>query len=235
MKDELFLFKQFSVDQAHCPMKINTDGVLLGAMAHHPSPWQILDIGTGTGVIALMLAQRFPAAQVEAVEIDAQAADTANRNFKNADFVNRPVVHHTSFENFSTTKKYDLIVSNPPFFVNDLKNPDVRKTTARHTNESFFQCLLQKSAAMLNEGGKLWLILPVKQAEKIVADASAHGLVLAERIQVYSDISKPAFRQICCFSNRNEDFTEQDFVIYQSHNTYTEVYRRLLKDFFLIF
>src|SRR3954468_23378981 len=116
----MFQFKQFAVDQTGCAMKINTDGVLLGALATADEPGNILDIGTGTGVIALMLAQRFANATVDAVEIDQQAARTAESNFNNSVFSNRANLYAEAFESYlsRSDKKYELIVSNPPFYIN---------------------------------------------------------------------------------------------------------------------
>ena len=120
---DLFHFKQFSIDQSGCGMKVNTDGVLLGALVQATDPQSILDIGTGTGVIALMLAQRFSVAEIEAIEIDQAAYETALMNFNNLRFSNRLKAHNNSFQKFSVEqpdKRYDLIVSNPPFFLNSL-------------------------------------------------------------------------------------------------------------------
>ena len=112
----VFRFKEFVVDQSGCAMKINTDGVLLGAMATALHPQRILDVGTGTGVISLMLAQRFPAVVIDAIEIDAKAADTARRNFEASPFSGRISCHPVSLGDFEPRAPYDLIVSNPPFF-----------------------------------------------------------------------------------------------------------------------
>jgi tRNA1Val (adenine37-N6)-methyltransferase len=120
----MFHFKQFGVDQSGCAMKINTDGVLLGVLAEANNPKTILDIGTGTGVIALMLAQRYNHAIINAVEIDPAAAQTASNNFKNSSFNKRITLFAQSFEDFFnefSDRRYDLIVSNPPFFINSLK------------------------------------------------------------------------------------------------------------------
>jgi tRNA1Val (adenine37-N6)-methyltransferase len=196
----------------------------------------ILDIGTGTGVIAMMLAQRFADAKVDAVEIDAAAAATAHKNFSDSSFAARMDVFPLSFEEFSTTVKYDLIVSNPPYFVNDLKSPGKRKEVARHTHEDFFNTLLRKAAVMLNPEGLLWLILPVKQAEKVVVNAVLYKFYPSRLIHIHSDKTKPAFRQIIGLDfNRNEPLQEEHVYIYEAKDRYTEQYKQLLKDFFLAF
>ncbi|WP_316847992.1 tRNA1(Val) (adenine(37)-N6)-methyltransferase [Pedobacter psychrodurus] len=216
-------------------MKINTDGVLLAATVAHPSPSAILDIGTGTGVIALMLAQRFPHANIHAVEIDEQAAETAGRNFQSSVFSERLTVKHVSIEEYSHTQQFDLIVSNPPFFVNDLKSEEERKGIARHAHEDFFAMLIEKSNALLADGGMIWLILPIKQADEVIGYASHYGLSLVERIHIHSDENKPTFRQIICLKKGEAVLKENDFYIYESLKQHTQEYKLLLSDFFLAY
>lgn len=231
----IFRFKQFEVDQAGCAMRINTDGVLLGASAAHPHPVAILDIGTGTGVIAMMLAQRFPEAKVDAVEIDIPAAATADRNFTNSPFAARTAVFPLSIEDYVPAEKYDLIISNPPYFVNDLKNPEKRKEIARHADAYFFDMLLRKASAMLKEDGALWLILPVRQAEKVVVNAVLQKLFPRKIIQIYSDVTKEPFRQIICLGFGMQTVVHEQVYIYAAEGIYTDQYKQLLRDFFLAF
>lgn len=231
----IFKFKQFEVDQTGCAMKINTDGVLIGAMANHHAPKNILDIGTGTGVIALMLAQRFPDANIHAVEIDGQAAKTAGRNFQSSVFSERLSINHIAIEQYNNNEKFDLIVSNPPFFVNDLKNEEFRKGIARHAGEDFFGLLVEKSNSLLADDGQIWLVLPVKQADEVIAIASQYDLSLAERINIHSDENKPTFRQMICLKKGKTLLKESDFNIYQSLKEHTKAYKLLLKDFFLAY
>lgn len=231
----IFKFKQFEVDQAGCAMRINTDGVLLGATVKHPSPTAILDIGTGTGVIALMLAQRFPEATIHAVEIDQQAAETANKNFQFSVFSERLTINHTSIEQYEYAQQFDLIVSNPPFFVNDLKSEEFRKGIARHADDDFFSMLIRKSSGLLADEGMIWLILPVKQADEVIGIAAYYNLSLAERIHIHSDQSKPTFRQMICLKKGETVLRERDFNIYESFKQHTTAYKELLKDFFLAF
>ncbi len=216
-------------------MRINTDGVLLGSVASHTGPAAILDIGTGTGVIALMMAQRFPRAKIDAVEIDDLAAQAAAANFKSSAFANRTAVHQTDIAHYATEQRYDLIVANPPYFVNDLKNKEKRKELARHADESFFTTLLDKTSALLTAQGALWLILPVKQAEWVVAYAVLHGLFPAQILHVHSDEQKPEFRRIICLVFQHTSIRKAHFYIYKSPGVYTEAYKQLLKDFFLGF
>lgn len=232
----IFKFKQFQVDQEGCAMKINTDGVLLAAMVQsHSSPRAILDIGTGTGVIALMLAQKFRDAEVTAVEIDASAAQTAKQNFKNSVFKERIQLSNIAIEQYSNLKPFDIVVSNPPFFVNDLKNPEKRKELARHADENFFYVMMEKVAIFLSAIGTLWLILPPKQADLVIELGSKKQLNPSKIIHVFSDATKPEFRQILCLDYSQRKAQHEDFYIYESNQIYTEAYKLLLKDFFLAF
>ena len=232
----IFKFKQFQVNQNGCAMKINTDGVLLGAIAVQQQAVHILDIGTGTGVIAMMMAQRFSEAKVDAVEIDPGAAAAAEQNFLHSPYAARMKAYAVAFEKFTTMVKYDLIISNPPYFVNDLKNPEKRKEIARHADEDFFDMLLRNAASMLNIYGSLWLILPVKQAEEVAVHAVLYKLYPGRIIHIYSDQSKPEFRRILCLHFRDtKPLQEEHVYIYESQGKYTDQYKQLLKDFFLAF
>ncbi|WP_432714288.1 tRNA1(Val) (adenine(37)-N6)-methyltransferase [Pedobacter sp.] len=231
----IFKFKQFEVDQTDCAMKINTDGVLLGAVAGHPAPQRILDIGTGTGVIAMMLAQRYLEAFVDAVEIDRPAAIRAATNFKQSLFADRLMVNWVDIASFKTDARFELIVSNPPYFVNDLKNPEARKGIARHTDEDFFNILLLKVAQLLADDGVFWVILPVKQAGQLIVNAVLQRLFPSKIIHVYSDAGKTEFRQIVCFSFQSVSIIHENFYIYQTEGLYTNAYATLLKDYFLAF
>ncbi|WP_316809227.1 tRNA1(Val) (adenine(37)-N6)-methyltransferase [Pedobacter agri] len=231
----IFKFKQFEVDQSGCAMKINTDGVLIGAMATSTAPKNVLDIGTGTGVIALMLAQRYQEAEVHAVEIDQLAAEAARKNFEHSKFSERLSVDHISISNYYPSQQFDLIVSNPPFFVNDLKNKEERKGIARHADENFFELLVQQSNTLLNEKGILYLILPVKQALEVVSEAAKYQLLLTHQINIHSDENKPAFRQIIGLSKTKQILVETNLYIYESMGKHTPEYKRVLSDFFLAF
>ncbi len=235
MDRNVFKFKQFAVDQAGCAMKVNTDGVLLAALAESEGCKTILDIGTGTGVIALMLAQRFKKATIHAIEIDEVASATAEKNFKDSAFSNRLTVNNIAIEHYTTTKKFDLIVSNPPYFVNDLRNAEEKKGIARHANQQFFEDLILKVDELLTPNGCFWFILPVKQAELLIKDAKHHGLTVSKQILVHSDQSKPAFRWIVCLNRFKNEAEIEHFYIYEAEKVYTEAYKLLLKDFFLAY
>lgn len=236
MSKTIFRFKQFSVDQKGSAMKINTDGVLLAAKATSIAPKYILDIGTGTGVIALMLAQRFPEAEVHALEINTSAAECAEKNFKDSPFSERMSLYATDFNDFIPKVEYDLIVSNPPFFINSLKNPDENKTTARHVQEEFFESLFSKTYKWLTATGTFQLIWP-----HLIRDLSLERGFLSEwTIPKETDIrsfeSSEAIRVISVLSKQEaRDISKDEFVIYREKGKYTTEYLNLLKPFFLNF
>jgi tRNA1Val (adenine37-N6)-methyltransferase len=216
---------------------VNTDGVLLAALAEHNNPETILDIGTGTGVIALMLAQRFPAAEVHAVENDAPSAATAARNFQSSPFAERLAMHPVSFQDYfaSTQLKYDLIVSNPPFFLNSLTNPNEQKKAARHTGIKFFEELLEDSSAHLSSAGKLALILPVEITPQITSLAASLGLNVHTQIAVRSFNSSKDHRHILIFGFGKQEMQNEAFFIYKQEKKYSQQYITALKPFFTIF
>ncbi|MDN3547366.1 tRNA1(Val) (adenine(37)-N6)-methyltransferase [Mucilaginibacter aquaedulcis] len=234
----LFRFKQFSVDQTGCAMKINTDGVLLGALADFNQPQSVLDIGTGTGVITLMLAQRFPMAQIDAVEIDEGAAATAEGNFENSPFYERLTLHASGFEEFFAThpeKSYDVIVSNPPFYINSLLSPGSQKNLAKHAGDGFFKGMMNKVSKHLTPNGACWLILPVDTAMLVKSLALSFGLYVQKIIKIRSFDHDEPHREILVFVLDASLITEETLVIYDGPKVYTQQYQELLRNFLIIF
>lgn len=234
----MFHFKQFSVDQTGCAMKINTDGVLLGALAGTDKPESILDIGTGTGVIGLMLAQRFNTAQIDAVEIDGNAAQTAAANFAASPFAGRLKLYAASFEQFfkdNPGSKYNLIVSNPPFYINSLKSPGAGKQLAKHADDDLFGNMMSLIPAHLNDGGQLWLILPIDTAGLVKELAADNQLYLNEALNILSYPTSAPHRQILVFGKNQTKLQQSDFVIYDAPKQYSGQYRTALHNFFTIF
>lgn len=219
-------------------MKVNTDGVLLGALAGGNGAKNILDIGTGTGVIALMLAQRFAESEIDAVELDRAAGLTALKNLKSSPFARRLNVFSQSFQQYfasNETKRFDIIVSNPPFYIQSLPSADAEKTLAKHADGSFFEELVSSCAKHLADNGLLWLILPLPTAELVKQLATAHGLVLQQRISIKSYLYSDPHREILTFTKYQTEIKEKRFCIYSLPKVYTDEYRELLKDFLTIF
>jgi tRNA1Val (adenine37-N6)-methyltransferase len=234
MSKSIFRFKQFSVDQKGSAMKINTDGVLLAAKTTSIAPKSILDIGAGTGVIALMLAQRFPEAEVHALEINDNAAECARKNFRGSPFSERLSLYPTDFNDFTPQVNYDLIVSNPPFFINSLKNPDINKTVARHVQEEFFENLFSKTHNWLTDTGTFQLIWPPLIKELSLEKCFLSKWFIQKETYVRSFESSDAIRVISVLSKQEiGDVSKEEFVIYKEKGKYTTEYLNLLKPFFL--
>lgn len=234
----IFRFKQFVVDQTGSTMKINTDGVLLGAIATVAQPKRILDIGTGTGVIALMLAQRFPDTLVDAIEVDAVAAQLAGDNFAESAFAARISIQAVALADFQPVDAFDLIVSNPPFFMDALKSRDYRKLISRHTDVSFYSQLLERAVGWLTEKGSLQLVLPIPLAEWLGQRAvDEFGLVVQGQRDIRSFAANPPIRRILAIGKTflADTVVNGELVIYEQKGVYSDTYRVLLKDFFLAY
>lgn len=219
-------------------MKVNTDGVVLGALADANFPKTILDIGTGTGVIALMLAQRFPEAEIDAVEIDKLAATTAAVNFQASPFAKRLKSFPLDIAHYFMVypeKTFDLIVSNPPFFLNDLKSADKSKEVARHTDVEFFKNLCFSVSQFLAKNGHFWVILPQKSIEIVKNEAKMHKLHCQKIIHIKSFEQAEAHREVVCFGFESLPLCEEELVIYATEKVYTSHYQVLLQDFLTIF
>lgn len=183
MANPYFRFKKFTVYHDKCAMKVGTDAVLLGAWADTSFCRNILDIGTGTGIIALMLAQRSQAT-VEAIDIDKEACVQATENAAASPYTERIKVVHASCADFAASnqqKRYDLIVSNPPYFINSLKCPDNKRTVARHTDTLLLSDLIREAQTLLSPSGRIALVLPYERLEEVKALASANHLYICRR------------------------------------------------------
>ena len=231
----IFQFKQFSVNQDNCAMRINTDGVLLGALARTENPSRILDIGTGTGVIAMMVAQQYQQAHIFAVEIDPLAAQKANENFDNSPFSARLSLIHGDIFHYQASAPFDLIISNPPFYTNSLHNPDPRKKVAKHTDIVFFQNLIQYASTHLHKNGVLQIIVPSDLLDLLIAESLNHQLHLIDKLAIRSFKETDVIRYILSFSNIKKELEWKEFVIYQERSVYSDEYKTLLKPYFLAF
>ncbi len=232
----IFRFKQFEVDQGNCAMKINTDGVIIGAMAYQERAARILDVGSGTGVIALMLAQRHPHALLDAVEIDKEAHVQAAYNFRQSIFADRLRSIHSDFRDFHPDASYDLIVSNPPFYTKSLHNPDPRKKLAKHTDFLFFEGLLDFVARHLSLSGEFHCILPVALAEEILSEMlSKRKLYLQRRVNISSYPDADPIRSLLVIGKETCVVEYDTLIIYERPTEHTEDYKNLLKPYFLAF
>lgn len=221
-------------------MKVGTDGVLLGAWAGSTCPRRILDIGTGTGLIALMLAQRFPEAEITAIEIDSQACEEASGNFNRSPWTSRLKLICGDFLNLPTEifgEPFDLIVSNPPFFTNGALAPDAARLTARHEITLPLERLVETAAALLSPTGQISLILPADHEGRVRETAVFNRLELSRMIHVSTVPSKPPRRLLVELTNNDRDtICEPDLLsIHSADGNFTDKYINLLKDFYLNF
>ena len=227
-----FQFKQFFIYQDKTAMKVGTDGVLLGAWANLLGQ-DIIDIGTGTGLMSLMLAQRFPDSVIDALEIDQDAFLQAKENFEDSTFNNRLSIYHTSLQGFSTQKKYDLIVSNPPFFtVNDTVDFDARKQ-ARQQETLTFSDLISKTSQLLKLDGLASFIIPYDQMDDFCTIAAQNDLKLGRVVYIKGNETSQIKRVLLEFSFEEKNLVEQQLTIEVGRHQYTQDYINLTKAFYL--
>lgn len=218
-------------------MKLSTDAVLLGAFVHDGGAGSILDIGSGSGIIALMLAQR-TAARITALEPHAGSAADARSNFENSPWTSRLDLVEMRVQDFAASHliKFDQIVSNPPFFNNSLPSPYHDRTLSKHTQSLTFEDLLSAVQKLLEPAGAFSVIIPATDEEGFRSQALAYGLVEHRRLIVYPKRSKPANRILIEYNlTDTQRFEESTLVIRTENNDFTNDYRLFTKDFYLHF
>ena len=232
-----FQFKQFSLEQDNCAMKIGTDGVLLGAwapIAHEL--FSVLDIGTGTGIIALMVAQRSNAAQIDALEIEENAYEQATDNFENSPWNERLFCFHAGLDEFmeEPEDEYDLIVSNPPFYAEDYKTNDDQRDLARFQDALPFEDLIEAADLLLSENGILAVIIPFKEEKRFLALANEFELYPSKITQVKGTLTAEIKRSLLALSRTKIDTPLIDELIIEiGRHEYTPEYIALTQEFYL--
>lgn len=230
MSNSSFQFKQFTVFQEKCGMKVGTDGTLLGAWASGGS--RILDIGTGTGLIALMMAQRFPESEVTGVDIDHDAAVQASENVMRSPFADRVRIVEADIRQFDG--QYDCIVSNPPFFEDSLLSPDAQRTKARHTVDLPFDSLFQRVKSLLTADGVFSLIVPFNFRNRILEEAALAGFFLKSDWAVKTMPQKAPKRFLLSFSRHStEDIDTGVGVLEDAPGQRSAWYRQLTDTFYI--
>ena len=212
-------------------MKVGTDGLLLGAWAQGGK--HVLDIGTGTGLIALMMAQRFPDAHVDAIDIDADAASQAEDNARRSPFADRVAVRCVSLQEYVAEREYESIVCNPPFFTQSLQSPDSKRTLARHSVALPFDDLFRHARRLMSDDGVLSIVVPSDALSQIETAAVMNNLFLVRRCFVRTTRKKPARRLLLSFSQKPSPFHDEEGVIQEAVNEPSEWYRNLNCDFLL--
>jgi len=231
-----FQFKQFYLAQNNCAMKVGTDGVLLGAWADIDKADNILDVGTGTGLIALMLKQRAhkkgkAEVNISALEIDKSAFLQASENFDNCPWHNINI-YHADFNHFKSNLKFDLVVSNPPYFVNSLKGPDASRNTARHTCSLSFKTLIAQFCIITHDKGRLALVLPYDALAEIKQLSKEFDLSISKLVYIFTKHNKPAKRILIELSKIGIQCESRDLYIH-AHKGYSQDFINLTQDFYL--
>lgn len=224
----VFAFKDFVVHQDNSPLKVNTDAILLGAaIPFVPEQASVLEVGTGNGVIALLLALRFPTASITGIDPHLGAFSDAQLNFQHSTFFKRLQARHCSLADLSGTEKYKLIVSNPPYFIDSLMAEKLDEQQAKHISaEAYFELLAQMQAKLTTEG-QLWLILPPKVASQTIDFFARKGFYCTQKLRFHANPSKPDKRWMLCFEGQESVCKVQEFYIRNTDGTYHADYRQL--------
>jgi tRNA1Val (adenine37-N6)-methyltransferase len=233
----MFTFKQFTVQQDRCAMKVGTDGVLLGAWCPiENNPKSILDIGAGTGILALLLAQRTQAEQIDAIEIDEEAYEQCVENFENSPWNDRLFCFHADVEEFidEPEDEYDLIISNPPFYSEDFKTNNEQRDLARFTDALPFDTLVETAALLLSENGVFAVIIPFKEETNFIELCANYDLFPVKATRVRGNPTSEIKRSLLAFKRYELSVLEADeLVIETARHLYTLEYIELTKDFYL--
>lgn len=238
MPNNYFQFKQFTVQQEKCAMKVCTDACLFGAYAADESKkskikiQNVLDIGTGTGLLSLMLAQKFDAV-IDAVEIDEQAYIQAKENFEQSPWKERLNIFNEDILHLKTQKKYDCIISNPPFYELDLKSDNRSKNAARHDTALTLQQLLQCADKFLNDDGVFAVLLPYHRVDYFIETATELNLHTFKKILVKQTPSHNFFRGIALLQREKTNLSNEEIIIKDETGNYTSTFAALLKDYYL--
>ncbi|MDA3905675.1 MAG: methyltransferase [Bacteroidales bacterium] len=236
MSVDYFQFKQFIVHHTYSTMKVGTDAVLLGTLSDIPEKGKILEVGTGTGVISLILAQRSKA-QITAIDIHQASVWEARANFKESPWTERLKALMISYQLYAAQGnpiRYDLIISNPPFFENDLKSTDINRNIARHNDHLSYRDFLLASRYFISEIGQLCLILPLTEAQIFIEEAKNSGFYLQKKIEIKPKPEKEANRLILSFGKQIlNEIQKNSITIRNNDNTYSETYKKLTEDFYV--
>jgi tRNA1Val (adenine37-N6)-methyltransferase len=236
MSAKPFVFKEFTINQDQCAMKIGTDAVLLGSWATlHKNPFSILDIGSGTGVLALMLAQRSQAEIIDAIEIEDEAYEQCVDNFEQSPWSDRLFCYHASLNEFveEIEDEYDLIICNPPFYSEDYKTDNNQRDLARFQDAMPFAHLLESVSILLSENGIFSVVIPFKEEKKFIELGSNFNLHTDRILHIKGNANSEIKRSLITLSFNKSDIETEELVIETSRHQYTQDYINLTKDFYL--
>ena len=233
----MFQFKQFNINQERCAMKIGTDAVLLGAWCPiNNNPFSILDIGAGTGILSLMLAQRSNASQIDAIEIEENAYEQCVENFEASHWGDRLFCYHASLNDFinEPEDQYDIIISNPPFYSEDYKTDNSQRDLARFQDALPFEELVKATTLLLSENGIFTVIIPFKEENRLLNLCAQAELFPIKMTRVKGTPTGPIIRSLIAFKRYELPvLSANELVIETSRHVYTEAYTKLTRDFYL--
>ena len=235
MAKNSFQFKQFTIYQDQCAMKVGTDGTLLGAWANAPvAAARILDIGTGTGLVALMMAQRFPEAQVVGIDIDADAVQQAQENVVASPFSDRIMINREDATKMDDKEGYDAVVCNPPYFVDSLLCPQDQRTLARHAVSLTYESLMHAASKLLKTNGVLSLVIPADNQNHAESAAAFEGLFLHRICLIKTTPNKLPKRHLVEFRKQPvERVSFEEQILESSPGQRSDWYHHLTKDFYI--
>lgn len=230
-----FSFKQFDIDDSGCGMKIGSDSVVLAPwfLNHYRDAGTLLDVGAGSGLLSLMGAQILPSAQIIGVEIDASAASAAQNNAALSPWASRIGIINQDITQFAPNQKFDLIISNPPYFTNGESSPETRRAAARHQSELTFSTLLKFASRHLSPNGHLGFISPVEQESDIIFEAELAGLKLSRLCRLQTAVGKAPKRLLWDFAKQDVLAEMSTLAMRDFSNEYTSEYKILVEPFYL--
>lgn len=231
-----FQFKQFTIQQDKTAMKVGTDGVLLGAWANLDfNPNSILDIGAGTGLIALMMAQRCDTETIDAIELNDEAYEQTVENFESSDWADRLFCYHASLDEFTDEidEKYDFIISNPPFYTSTYKELSEERAMARHAESLTYADLLESTSKLLSENGNCAFIIPFEEEENFLKIATENHLYPNRITHVKGALNTAVKRSLLQLSFLKTEPIQSELTLELSRHNYTEEYKSLVQDFYL--
>ena len=233
MSNPYFQFKQFTVRHDKCAMKVGTDGVLLGAWAPVQNAKYILDVGAGSGLISLQLAQRNPWASITSIEIDPAAAAQAKENIQSSPWSDRMEVLCSDFRDYHAENKFDLIVSNPPYFVDSLECPDRQRAAARHNDSLTYEELLEGVNRLLAADGLFTVVIPTDVVDRVKAIASMNKLYAIRQLNVITKPGGIPKRTLIAFSFSNRECVIEELLTELARHQYSEEYIALTREYYL--
>lgn len=235
MPNPYFSFKRFTVYHDRCAMKVGTDGVLIGTWTDFEDAERVLDVGAGSGLISLILAQRNSALLIDPIEIDKDATIQCNENIINSPFTNISSCRNITFQEFAEkcTDKYDLIASNPPFFSRSLKSPDSQRSTARHTDSLLIEDFISLSGRLLSKKGRISFIFPYQQKDYLIDLANKNELYLSRMTDVIPTPTSNPKRVLVELSKLKNECRSSQLIIESERHVYSDDFVEMIKDFYL--